>query len=92
MLGTVTAFADNLEDLKTASVRYVAAMKTALALPQDSDCSETIAKAIEYAAAKIAYYDAARRAMPVLLQIAKGQKKDCSYGDQLTEIFSRVRC
>jgi hypothetical protein len=62
-------------------------MKAVLALPEAPDCSETIAKASEFAAAKIAYYAAARHAMPVLLQNAKGQETDSSYGDVLTEIF-----
>ena len=85
--GAITAYADDLEDLKAASGRYVAAMKAALALPDAPDCSEAIAKAGEYAAAKIAYYDAARQAMPALLQNAKGLKSDSTYGEELTEIF-----
>jgi hypothetical protein len=62
----ITACADDLEDLKAASVHYVAAVKAVLAISDDSDCSETIAKANNYAAAKIAYYAAARKAMPNL--------------------------
>jgi hypothetical protein len=67
-------------------------MKAAFALSDDSDCSETVATAKEYAAAKIAYYMAARQAVPVLLQIAiianrKGDKTDITLGDELTEIF-----
>ena len=38
MLGGITALADDLADLKAASVRYVAAMKAALALSDGSDC------------------------------------------------------
>jgi hypothetical protein len=63
----VSVSADDLGALKAAARRYVAAMKGILALPDASDCSETIAGASEYAAAKIAYYAAARRAMPALL-------------------------
>ena len=85
--GVIAAVADDLADLKVASVRFVAAMKAALALSDDSDCSDTIAKAGDYAAAKVAYYDAARRAVPRLLQIAKGEKTDSRYGEALTEIF-----
>jgi hypothetical protein len=51
------------------------------------DSSETIAKANEYAAAKVAYYTADRKAMPALLQIAKGEKTDTAYGEELAEIF-----
>jgi hypothetical protein len=76
MLAAITAFAGNFEDLKAASVRYVAAMKAALAL---SDDSELIAKANGYTAA--------RKAMPDLLQMAKGRKADTGYGNELTEIF-----
>jgi hypothetical protein len=83
----ITAYGDELEDLKSASVRYVAAMKTALELSDGSDCSETIAKANEYAAAKIAYYMAARQAMPALLEMAKGAETNSHYGNELLEIF-----
>jgi hypothetical protein len=62
-------------------------MKSVFALPEAPDCSEMVAKAGQYAAAKIAYYDAARQAMPILLQNAKGQKTDSTYGEELTEIF-----
>ena len=57
IVAAITAYADDLENLR-AAVRYVAAMKPALGLSDDADCSETIAKADEYAAAKIACYDA----------------------------------
>jgi hypothetical protein len=87
MLAPITAFADDLEDLKTASVRYVTAMKAVLALSDGSYCSETIAKANEYAASKADYYRAARQAMPSLLQMAKGEKTDNTYGEELTRIF-----
>ncbi|MGA7130156.1 MAG: hypothetical protein WBZ19_27830 [Chthoniobacterales bacterium] len=46
-----------------------------------------IAKAGEYAAAKMAYYDATRQAMPALLPVLKGQNSDASYGKESTEIF-----
>ena len=39
----ITAFAGKLEDLKAASVRYVAAMKAVLAIPDDSDCPGLVA-------------------------------------------------
>ena len=87
MLVAFTASADDLEALKVAATRYVASMKAVLALPEAADCSETIAKAGQYAAAKRAYYDAARQAMPTLLQNAKGPKSDSTYGDELAETF-----
>ena len=80
----ITASADDLEELKAAAVHYVAAMKAVL---KTSNCAEGIAKASEYAAAKVAYYTAARQAMPALLQMAKGEKTDSRYGQELTEIF-----
>ena len=87
MVSATTAFADNLEDLKAASVRYVAAIKVALTISDDSDSPELVVKANDYAAVKIAYYTAARKAMPALLQMAKGQKSDTSYANEITEIF-----
>jgi hypothetical protein len=86
MVAATTAFADNLEDLKAAAVRYVAAMKAVPALSDGSDCTEAIARANEYAAAKIGYYRAARQAMPALLQIAKGENTG-NYWRELTETF-----
>jgi hypothetical protein len=62
-------------------------MKAALALSDASDCSETIATANGYAAAKVAYYTAARKAMPALWQIAKGERTDTAYGEELSRIF-----
>jgi hypothetical protein len=41
----------------------------------------------EYAAAKVAYCNAARQAMPALLQLAKGEKTDGRYGQDLIELF-----
>jgi hypothetical protein len=87
MLGAITSSADDLRTLKAAARRYVASMKAVPALPDAPDCSETIAKAGEYAAAKMAYYQAAGQAMPALLQIAKGEKTDSRFGNELTEIF-----
>jgi hypothetical protein len=87
MVAAITAYADDLEDLKAASVRYVAAMKVALTLSDEADCSEIVAKANEYASAKAAYYNAARQAMPALLKMAKGQETNSGYGNELTEIF-----
>jgi hypothetical protein len=63
MLAAFTSSADDLEALKAAATRYVASMKAVLAFPERADCSETIAEAGEYAAAKIAYYNAARQAI-----------------------------
>jgi|HubBroStandDraft_6_1064221.scaffolds.fasta_scaffold501574_3 hypothetical protein len=66
IVAAITAYADDLEDLKAASIRYVAAMEAALALSDEADCSERVAKANEFAAAKVAYYEPARQAMPGL--------------------------
>ena len=87
MLVAVTGSADDLGTLVAAARRYVASMKAVPALPEAPNCSETIAKAREYAAAKAGYYEAARQAMPTLLQIAKRQKAERTYGVELTEIF-----
>jgi hypothetical protein len=65
-------------------------MKAALALSGEADCSETVTKANDYAAAKVAYYKAARRAMPALLEMAKGQETNSRYGNELTEIFRGI--
>jgi hypothetical protein len=80
-------FSDDLQELKATSVNYVASMKAALALSDEADCSETVARANEYAAAKVAYHKTARRAMPALLELAKGQETNSVYGNELTEIF-----
>ena len=58
IVAVISAYADDLGSFKSAAIRYVDAMKTALALSDEADCSETVAKASEYAAAKIAYYNA----------------------------------
>jgi hypothetical protein len=81
------AAADDLGALKAAAGRYFAAMKAVLALPKTADCSDTSTKGSEYATAKIACYQAARRAMPVLLQLVKGEKTDSRYGQDLIELF-----
>src|SRR5215469_14585982 len=91
LLAAGTACADDLDNLKATAMRYVTAMKAVLTLPEASGCLETIAKATEYAAAKIAYYKAARQAMPALLQMAKGKQTDSRYGEELTEIFRDFR-
>ena len=65
------AAADDLGALKTAAGRYVAAIKTVLALPKTTDCWDTSTKGSQYATAKMEYYQAARRAMPALLQLGQ---------------------
>jgi hypothetical protein len=87
MLGAFVSHADDLQVLKAAAGRYVAAIKTALDLPEAADCSEITSKACGYAAAKVAYYKAARQAMPFLIQMAKGEKTDTRYGGDLIELF-----
>ena len=81
------AAADDLGVLKAAAGRYVAAMKAVLALPKATDCGGTSTKGSEYATAKMEYYQAARRAMPALLQLVKGEKTDGRYGQDLIELF-----
>jgi hypothetical protein len=81
------AAADDLGALKAAAGRYVAAMKAVLALPKTTGCWNTSTKGSEYATAKIEYYQAARRAMPSLLQLVKGEKTDSGYGQDLIELF-----
>ena len=41
----------------------------------------------EYATAKVAYYSAARQAMPSLVQMAKDEKSDSKYGGDLIKLF-----
>jgi hypothetical protein len=41
IVAATTAYADDFEDLKAASVRSVAGMKATLALSDGTDCSET---------------------------------------------------
>jgi hypothetical protein len=85
--GALTSSADELQALKAVAGRYVAAMKAVLALPKTADCSDTSTKGSEYATAKLAYYQAARQAMPALLQMVKGEKTDSGYGQDLIELF-----
>jgi hypothetical protein len=70
LVGAVGAQAGSLDTLKAAAKSYVAAMENALGLSEASSCPQIIAVANEYAKAKIAYYCAARAAMPLLLQSA----------------------
>jgi hypothetical protein len=44
-------------------------------------------KGSEYATEKMEYYQAARRAIPALLQLVKGEKTDSGYGQDLIELF-----
>ena len=62
-------------------------MEAVLDPPMAADCSETGSKAGECAAAKIAYYKAAREAMPSLIRMAKGEQTNTRYGDDLIEFF-----
>jgi hypothetical protein len=88
IVAAITAYADDLEGLKAASVRYVAAVKAALVLSDGAECSQTVANANGYAAAKIAYYDAARAAMPALLQLGqRGDGTDSPDAKELPERF-----
>jgi hypothetical protein len=70
LVGAVSAQAGNLDALKATAKSYVLAIQSALGLWETSSCPQIIAVATEYAKAKIAYYDAARAAMPLLLQSA----------------------
>jgi hypothetical protein len=83
----VGAQAGNLDALKSTARSYVMAMEAALALSGTSSCTEIITAANEYAKAKIAYYDAARAAMPTLLQSARGESSGTADEKELTEIF-----
>jgi hypothetical protein len=87
MLGAFVSYADDLHALREAAARYVAAMKAVLNLPKTADCSDISAKADDYATAKVAYYKAARVAMPSLVQMIKGEKTDKRYGQDLIELF-----
>ena len=87
MLGALASEADDLQTLKDAAGRYLVAMEAVLDLPMAADCSETSSKAGEYAAAKIAYYKAAREAMPSLIRMAKGEQTNTRYGEDLIELF-----
>ena len=87
VIEALTTSADELQAVKAAARRYVATMKAVLALPKTADCWDTSTKGSEYASAKIAYYQAARRAMAALLQLVKGEKTDSGYGQDLIELF-----
>jgi hypothetical protein len=87
MLGSLASEADDLQALKEAAGRYVIAIKAVLGMPEAADCAEILCKAGEYAAAKVAYYNAARQAMPALLRLANGEKTEGRYGQDLIELF-----
>jgi hypothetical protein len=81
------ARARDLDALETAAKRYEAAMDAAVTLQENSPASAIIATAKAYAASKIAYYDAARAALPTLLQLAKGESADSLDAKELVAIF-----
>jgi hypothetical protein len=87
MLGGFASYADDLEALREAAGRYVVEMKAVLNLQEAADCSEISAKATDYATAKVAYYKAAREAMPSLIGMVKGENTDRRYGKDLIELF-----
>ena|SRR5215469_3552963 len=87
MLVAFVSQADDLQVLKAAAGRFAVAIRAVLDLPMAADCSEISSKACEYTAAKVAYYRAARQAMPFLIQMAKGEKTDARYGEDLIELF-----
>ena len=87
MLGAFASDADDLQALREAAGRYVAAMKAVLNLPEGAGCSEMSAKANDYAQAKVAYYRTAREAMPSLIGMVKGENTDKRYGEDLIELF-----
>ena len=87
MLGAFISHADDLQALKAAAGRYAVAIKAVVDLPMAAGCSEIRSKARQYAAAKVAYYKAAREAMPSLIRMAKGEKTDNGYGKDLVELF-----
>jgi hypothetical protein len=87
LVGASVSYAEDLHALKAAASRYVMAIKAVLSLPRSTDCPETSSMAREYATAKVAYYSAARQAMPSLVQMAKDEKSDSKYGGDLIELF-----
>lgn len=87
LVPVVTARAGDLDALKVAAQRYEASMGAAVALQEDSPESAIIATAKTHAATKIAYYEAARAAMRVLLQLAKGDGTDSPDAKELVAIF-----
>jgi hypothetical protein len=87
MLAAFVSYADDLQALREAAGCYVSAMKAVLNLPKAADCPEICAKADDYATSKVAYYKAARQAMPSLVQMIKGDKTDKRYGEDLIELL-----
>jgi hypothetical protein len=83
----VTDRAGDLDALKVAAKSYVAAMAAVVTLQENSPECAIIASAKAYAATKIAYYDAARAALPTLLQLAKGESADSLDAKELVAIF-----
>jgi hypothetical protein len=79
--------ADDLQTLKAAAERYVGATKLVIETQANPNCSKVIEEASAYAAAKSAYYNAARKAMPTLLQMAKGEDTEGCYGREFSDIF-----
>lgn len=86
-IGSFASEAGDLQALKEAAARFVVAMQSVLDLPMAADCFETNSRADEFAAAKVAYYKAAREAIPSLIQMAKGEKTGNQYGEDLIELF-----
>ena len=87
LIAIIGVRAGNLDTLKAAAKSYVAAMESTLSLSETASCTEIIAVAKEYAKAKIAYYEAARAAMPTLLQSARGESSGTADEQELIEIF-----
>ena len=87
LIAIIGVRAGNLDTLKAAAKSYVAAMESTLSLSETASCTEIIAVAKEYAKAKIAYYEAARAAMPTLLQSARGESSGTVDEKELAEIF-----
>jgi hypothetical protein len=87
LVPVVTARAGDLDALKVAARSYVDAMAAAVTLQENSPECAIIASAKAYAATEIAYYDAARAALPTLLQLAKGESADSRDAKELVAIF-----
>jgi hypothetical protein len=86
-IGSFASEADDLQALNNAAARFVVAMQSVLDLPMAADCFETNSRADEFAAAKVAYYKAAREAIPSLIQMAEGERTGNQYGEDLIELF-----
>ena len=86
-MGSFASEADDLQALKKAAARFAVAMQAVLDLPMAADCFETNSRADEFAAAKVAYYRAAREAIPSLIQMAEGKMTDNRLGEDLIELF-----